>query len=113
MADMKCYCGHDCGRCLVRLATVTDDAALAAAYRKEAHTFYRDVMHMEIPPEKLVCHGGHADTVMEACSGCPFRKCCREREIERCRDCTEYPCDSILRYEKTWVNRFLQIPENQ
>ena len=49
-----CFCGHDCSRCLVYLATVTADSAKAALYRKEAQAFYRDTLHLEIPAEKLV-----------------------------------------------------------
>ena len=90
-----CYCGHDCGRCLV--------------YRKQAQAFYRDALHMDIPPEKLVCLGGHSDTVMEVCLDCPFRKCCQDRHIERCRHCSEYPCPMIAAYETQWVNKGNQI----
>lgn len=101
---MLCYCGYDCGSCPVRLATTAKDSKAAAAYREKARVFYRDVMGMEILPDKLVCLGGRSDVVMEACVGCPFRSCCRERGIERCRDCRDYPCDAIARYEKDWVN---------
>ena len=100
-----CYCGHDCGRCLVYLATVTDEPGTAAEYRRQAQDFYRDTLHMEIPPEKLVCLGGHSDTVMEACLACPFRKCCQDRHTEQCRDCPDYPCAEIAAYEAQWVNK--------
>lgn len=100
-----CFCGHDCGRCLVYLATVTDKPETAAEYRNQAQAFYRDTMHMEIPTGKLVCLGGHSDTVMEACLACPFRKCCQDRNIDRCRDCPDYPCAEIADYEKQWVNK--------
>ena len=109
--EMCCFCGHDCGRCVVYLATVTADPALADAYRREAQAFYQDMLHREIPPEKLVCRGGRSDAVMEACRDCPFRKCCRERGILHCRDCPDYPCAAIGAYEKTWVNKVLQTPE--
>ena len=111
MERMLCFCGHDCGRCLVRLATVTKDAAKAAAYREEARSFYRDTLHTGIPPDKLVCHGGRSGNVMEPCRKCPFRKCCKDRNIENCRDCPSYPCPAIAAYEKTWVNAVLQTPE--
>lgn len=104
-----CYCGHDCGRCLVYLATVTDEPAQAAAYRDNAQAFYHDTLHMEIPPEKLVCLGGRSDTVMEACLGCPLRKCCQDRHIDRCKVCPDYPCAGITAYEKQWVNKANQI----
>ena len=100
-----CFCGHDCGRCLVYLATVTDAPGKAAEYRKQAQAFYRDTLHMEIPSEKLVCLGGHSDAVMEACLDCPFRKCCQDRHIEQCKNCPDYPCAEIVDYEKQWVNK--------
>jgi hypothetical protein len=89
----------------VYLATTTDDTALSLVYRKQAQDFYRNTMGLDIPLEKLVCLGGRSETVMEACLDCPFRKCCREREIGQCRDCPDYPCGTIAAYEKTWVNR--------
>ena len=100
-----CYCGHDCGRCLMYLATVTDEPGIASEYRRQAQAFYRDTLHMEIPPEKLVCLGGRSDTVLEVCLGCPFRKCCQSRHIDQCKDCPDYPCDAIADYEKQWVNK--------
>ena len=100
-----CFCGHDCSRCLVYLATVTDKPETAAEYRRQAQDFYRDTLHMEIPPEKLVCLGGRSDAVMEVCLACPFRKCCQDRNIDRCRDCPDYPCDEIAAYEAQWVNK--------
>lgn len=106
-----CYCGHDCGRCLVYLATVTDEPEIAAEYRRQAQIFYRDTLGLEIPAEKLVCHGGRSDVVMEVCHACPFRNCCRERKMDRCKDCPEYPCGAIAAYENQWVNKVLQKPE--
>ena len=100
-----CFCGHDCSRCLVYLAMVTEDSVRAAAYRDKAQAFYRDVLHLEIPAEKLVCLGGRSDAVMEVCLACPFRKCCQDRSIDRCRDCPDYPCAEIADYEKQWVNK--------
>ncbi len=108
---MICYCGHDCGRCYVYLATREQDSAKAAAYRRLAMEFYRDEMGLDLSPETLVCHGGHVDVVMAVCEDCPFRRCCREKKLQRCADCDGYPCGALAEYEKRWVNRGGQVLE--
>lgn len=35
------------------------------------------------------CKGG------DAWSDCPIRKCCKEREIDLCFECSEFPCDIV------------------
>ncbi len=108
---MICYCGHDCGRCYVYLATMEPDPEKAAEYRRLAMDFYRDEMGLDLSPETLICRGGHSDTVMAVCGDCPFRRCCREKRIERCADCDGYPCGTLAAYAKRWVNRGGQIKE--
>ncbi len=102
---MICYCGHDCSRCYVYLATVESEPVKAAEYREKAVAFYRDEMDLTLAPETMVCLGGRSDTVMEACADCPFRRCCGEKQVQRCTDCGVYPCETIAVYEKRWVNR--------
>ena len=103
MTDL-CFCGHDCARCLVRLADEHGDEALAA----RAIAFYRDAFGVEVPREKLHCKGGRSDAVFYLCEGCPFRRCCIERGLHSCKDCAE-PCTDFLEYQKKYVNRCGQL----
>jgi len=101
--DMLCYCGHDCGRCLTYLATVRDNTAL----RKQSQKFYRDEMDLSLPLSAFRCLGGHAkdEDVFAPCRDCPFRNCCRERELSSCEECDRFPCQMLEEYRKRYVNR--------
>jgi len=105
--DMICYCGHDCSRCRVYLATITGDPAL----REESVRFYKTECNLDIPPEKMRCLGGRSSEIMEACKGCPFMKCCKERNLHACADCPEYPCETIAWYTEKYVNKCNQVTQ--
>jgi hypothetical protein len=96
-----CYCGHDCSRCFTYLATVNDDAAM----REESFRFYK----WKIPFEKIRCMGGRSGDIFEACRECPFMKCCKERGYDFCKECTDYPCETLAPFLEKYVNKVLQI----
>lgn len=95
MAADPCFCGHDCGRCLVRLKD------------SRAAVFYREEMGIVLKPEDLCCDGGRRGNVMPLCQQCPMRICCREKGLSFCIDCEE-PCRTYLDYAKAYVNRMGQ-----
>jgi hypothetical protein len=97
----QCYCGHDCSRCLVYLSTINDDAAM----REESFQFYNG----KIPLEKIRCMGGRSDDIFEACLECPFMKCCEERGYYSCKECPEYPCETLAPFIEKNVNKVLQV----
>jgi len=103
--DMTWNCGHDCSKCRVYRATLTDDAAM----REESARFYKAALHMDIPLEKLRCFGGRSDAVMEASRGCPFRSCCKGKGLHACADCPEYPCQTLGWYMENYVNKANQV----
>ncbi len=92
MVKDPCYCGHDCGRCMVHHGD------------PRAMEFYRDVMGISVKPEELCCGGGHSDEVMSLCGQCPMRNCCRNKGLLTCIDCEE-PCRTYLEYVKKFVNK--------
>ncbi len=98
MVTDPCYCGHDCGRCMVRCGD------------PRAADFYRNEMGISMMPEELYCGGGHSDSVMQLCAGCPMRNCCRGKGLESCIDC-ETPCTTYLEYGKKYVNKVGQTDE--
>ena len=103
--ECKCYCGHDCSRCVTYIATQTDDDSL----REQSQRFYKEQFGIDIPLEKLNCWGGRTDKVFELCQDCPFRKCCIERNISSCNLCPEYPCAMLKDYQIKYVNNCNQI----
>ena len=102
--DMTCYCGHDCSKCKVYLATLSGDAAM----REESLRFYKEQMNLDIPPERMLCHGGRSDEIMEACQGCPFAKCCKEKGIHSCAECTRQ-CKTFRWHVEKYVNQCNQL----
>lgn len=103
--ECKCYCGHDCSRCVTYIATQTDDDTL----REQSRRFYKEQFGKEIPLEKFNCWGGRTDKVFDFCQDCPFRKCCIERNISSCNLCPEYPCIVLKDYQIKYVNKCNQI----
>lgn len=100
-----CYCGHDCSRCVTYIATLTDDDIL----REKSQAFYKDLLGRDIPLDKFNCSGSKTDNVFELCHGCPFRNCCKERNISSCDLCPEYPCDTLRDYQMKYINKYNQI----
>ena len=103
--ECKCYCGHDCARCITYIATQRNDDNL----RKQSQSFYKERFGLDIPLEKFNCRGGRTDKIFELCQACPFRKCCIDRNISSCNLCPEYPCATLKDYQIKYVNKCNQI----
>lgn len=105
MKNHICYCGHDCSRCLTYLATINNDDNL----RKQSQKFYKDEFGINISLEDIHCLGGRSENVFYLCKECPWVKCCRDRGIEACSDCADYPCKALKEYQEKYVNKCDQI----
>ncbi|MBN1591914.1 MAG: DUF3795 domain-containing protein [Candidatus Coatesbacteria bacterium] len=53
---------------------------------------------MNMPPEELKCAGCKTDTIADFCVGCKFRDCTKEKGIEFCFDCDEFPCAELVAF---------------
>lgn len=100
-----CFCGHDCARCVTRVATIRHDDAL----RAQAQAFYHDVFGLCVSLQALCCYGGRSQAVFCLARECPFAACCRKKGIHSCRDCADYPCAPLSDYQQKYVNRCNQI----
>lgn len=111
MKEMRCYCGHSCGRCLTYLATVRDDESL----REQSQKFYKEEMKISLPLSAFRCLGGHAEDadVFAPCRECPFRKCCRDKGLASCEECGEFPCETLAWYREKYVNKYNQVPSDE
>jgi hypothetical protein len=105
--NMICFCGHDCSRCLTYLATVNDSDEL----REKSRKFYLDEFGFDIPKSDIHCLGGRSDDIFKLCRGCPWMKCCRERDIAACSECGEYPCKPLAEYTEKYVNKYNQMED--
>ena len=101
----KCYCGHDCARCITYIATQRKDDSL----RRLSQRFYKEQFRLDIPLEKFNCNGGRSDNIIELCKECPFVKCCKQHNVDSCSKCPEYPCKEISDYKAKYVNKVNQI----
>lgn len=100
-----CYCGHDCSRCVIYFASRTDDAKM----RGIAAKLYKATFGIDLPEEEFMCAGGRSDKLFAPCRECPFRNCCREKGIDSCDECAEYPCRELSEYKEKFVNKFGQV----
>lgn len=107
MTNYNCYCGHDCSRCKVYLATTTKNETLLM----ESKAYYENLLQYEIDPCDLICYGGRSDTICYLCEDCPFAECCERKGIAFCKDCDEYPCKLLADYEAEFVNKSNQVSE--
>lgn len=90
------YCGIYCGACDIRLAGETGRRSRFAAFWDEG-TLRRFRERQGTPvtsPEqlRLRCSGCKSDDVFVNCGACQLRACARERRVEHCSDCGEFPC---------------------
>ena len=99
--DTKCYCGHDCSKCITYVATQRNDNNL----RRQSQNFYKENFGQVIPLEKFNCNGGRSDKVFELCKECLFIKCCKKHNVDFCKKCPEYPCKNISDYQAKYVNK--------
>ena len=102
LISLPCYCGHDCARCITYIATLRNDENL----RRQSQSFYIERFGLDIPLEKFNCEGGRSKNVFELCKECPFVKCCKERSVDSCCKCPEYPCKEISDYQAKYVNKY-------
>lgn len=101
--DGVCYCGHDCDRCITRLAPGNPTLI------KHAQSFYKTSFGTDISPEAIRCGGGHSEDLFCLCTECPFRNCAREKGLHFCAACPDYPCAPLAEYQAKYVNQCNQI----
>jgi len=79
------YCGIYCGSCSIAMYAKTGCADKFATCLGG------------VPKEELICGGCKSDDVYAGCGACILRGCAREKNVEHCINCTDYPC---TRYSK-------------
>ena len=82
------YCGIYCGACSVAMCGNTGHADNFVACLRG------------VPTEELSCGGCKSDNLYAGCKACGLRRCAREKGIEHCIDCADYPCKSYRTFQK-------------
>lgn len=95
MSNMVSCCGIMCEECPVYIATERDDDTmrkfLAHEYSSDSQVFY---------PKDIVCHGCHTVSADHNKFGksCCIRKCCKDKHVKICAECTAFPCEKTAQY---------------
>lgn len=79
------YCGLNCGACHTLMANERGDEQWINAAAERGNR----------KPEELRCHGCKTDVTAVYCTNCGMRVCAREKNLEFCSECTDYPCERI------------------
>ena len=93
--DIVSCCGMMCSECPVYIATQRDDETmrkyLAHEYSMGGAVFY---------PKDIVCHGCRTVSAdhNKFGKGCEIRKCCKEKHVNPCAECKEFPCIKTEQY---------------
>lgn len=88
MLNPDTYCGSYCGACSIAVYGQTGRADEFVACLGG------------VPKEELSCGGCKSDNIYAGCKACGIRGCAREKGIEHCIDCTDYPCKSYRTWQK-------------
>jgi hypothetical protein len=87
MEEMLGYCGYDCNLCAAR----SDDREVR---QKLVDGWRRFFGHEKYTAENVRCDGCRADGRL-ADKECKARSCVRERDVESCAYCGDFPCDNL------------------
>ena len=95
-----CYCGLYCGNCAVKVKVEPASKILYEEMRKAG---FEDVINFFPDGDKFwsFLKGMAVDGVCISCKAgsgnpaCPIRKCAKEKGIEMCALCENYPCEHL------------------
>lgn len=91
------YCGDDCELCPRYIATKSGDRGKL----EKAAVLWQNVGLTDklATPEEMICHGCAS---LEKCHYNDIRNCAKDKMIDNCGECIEYPCEKINAvFEKT------------
>ncbi|MFW9907338.1 MAG: DUF3795 domain-containing protein [Candidatus Thorarchaeota archaeon] len=92
MSEMIAYCGLDCAKCDVFLATQAGDAAQKAKIAER----WANQLKMEFTQEDITCDGCKSDKISAWCQRvCKIRPCAEVRDVSTCASCTDYMCENL------------------
>jgi len=90
---MIAFCGLDCHECGAFMATKNDDDEK----RSEVAKIWSKQFGADIKPADINCDGCHSDgeNIFAHCKVCEIRKCGKEKNVDNCAYCAEYPCEKL------------------
>ena len=101
--NLAAVCGLFCPACTLYIGTADNDPTRLKAVADAYHT----------PPESWECHGCRSEKRSYFCRNlCKMAGCAKEKGIDFCVDCDEYPCDELRTFKEQRPHR-IELWENQ
>ena len=86
--DMIGYCGYNCDLCAARSDDINVRRKMVKAWRKY-------LGHEHYTAENVLCEGCKSKGDNIADKQCRARPCAREKCLESCAQCDDFPCDKV------------------
>lgn len=102
------YCGLDCSKCPIFIATANNDMEFKDKTAKEWSKLYAEYIGKDkLEPDDCNCNGCRIEgETFVGCLNCDIRSCAMERNFETCADCEKYR-------ECEMITGFFQIPSHE
>lgn len=97
MSNGNSYCGINCYKCPVYMATNSN----SLEKKKEIAEAWGKMYKRAFLPEEMTCYGCKSKTHFLLCSKCDIVDCNKSRENEHCGECAIYPCERIQKFESS------------
>ena len=97
-SEMIAYCGQNCVKCRIYLATRETDLKKQRRMREQIARYITKHFGIETRLEDVTdCDGCTTKDgrLFSECQKCQIRKCAREKGLENCAYCGEYACDKL------------------
>lgn len=96
------YCGLDCKKCPVLIATANNDDALRQKTAEEWTRLYAEILAQAgigaLKAVDMNCSGCHSEAVhFVGCMKCPIRECSQAKGFRTCAHCNEYETCELLK----------------
>jgi len=98
MNESLAYCGLLCNGCPIYLATKEVNTTLKARMKSVIAQMSKELYGLDQKPEDITdCDGCWSanDRLFPGCLQCQIRICAREKELENCAYCIDYPCGKL------------------
>ena len=96
--EMIAYCGQNCVKCRIYLATRETDLKKQRQMREQIASYITKHFGTETRVEDVTdCDGCTTKDgkLFSECQKCQIRKCARGKGLENCAYCSEYACDKL------------------
>ncbi len=97
MCKSSSYCGVNCSKCPIFIATKENSDIL----KSELAIKWGEMYNKEFTLSDIHCEGCKSEHRFVMCSQCNIEVCNTTKDNDSCYDCSEYQCIRIRRFEET------------